>query len=113
MTIAMATAGLGMPAADLEKFKLAAPSKEPTALSPGKDTPELREAFNEFVGQSFFSQLLSQMRKTVDKPAYFHGGMGEDLFQARLDEVLVERLSDATGDSFSKPMYDLFMLDRG
>ena len=79
----------------------------------GKDSPELREAFNDFVGQSFFSQLLSQMRKTVGKPAYFHGGMGEELFQGRLDEVLVEHLSEATGDTFSKPMYDLFMMRRG
>jgi peptidoglycan hydrolase FlgJ len=87
-------------------------SRLPTP-APGKDSPELREAFNDFVGQSFFSQLLSQMRKTVGKPAYFHGGMGEELFQGRLDEVLVEHLSEATGDTFSKPMYDLFMMRRG
>ena len=87
------------------------PSVTPPALN-GKDSPELREAFTDFVGQSFFSQVLSQMRKTVGKPAYFHGGMGEDLFQARLDEVLVEHLSEATGESFSQPMYELFMLGR-
>jgi hypothetical protein len=80
---------------------------------PGKNSPELREAFDDFVGQSFFSQLLSQMRKTVGKPAYFHGGMGEELFQGRLDEVLVEHLSEASGDTFSKPMFDLFMMPRG
>ena len=85
----------------------------PYSAGAGNDSPELREAFNDFVGQSFFSQLLSQMRKTVGKPAYFHGGMGEELFQGRLDEVLVEHLSEATGDTFSKPMYDLFMMRRG
>ena len=85
----------------------------PYSSAPGNDSPELREAFNDFVGQSFFSQLLSQMRKTVGKPAYFHGGMGEELFQGRLDEVLVEHLSEASGDTFSKPMYDLFMMRRG
>jgi len=82
-------------------------------LVPGKDSPELREAFDDFVGQSFFSQLLSQMRKTVGKPAYFHGGMGEELFQGRLDQVMVEHLSEASGDTFSKPMFDLFMMPRG
>ena len=79
----------------------------------GKNSPALRAAFQDFVGESFFSQVLSQMRKTVGKPAYFHGGMGEDLFQARLDEVLVEHLSDATGETFSQPMFELFMLGRG
>ena len=87
-------------------------SRLPTPVA-GRDTPELREAFHDFVGQSFFSQLLSQMRKTVEKPAYFHGGMGEDLFQQRLDEVLVEHLSEATGETFSQPMFDLFMMHRG
>jgi hypothetical protein len=89
-----------------------APSPQIPAPS-NRDTPELREAFHDFVGQSFFSQLLSQMRKTVEKPAYFHGGMGEDLFQQRLDEVLVEHLSEATGETFSQPMFDLFMMHRG
>ena len=98
-----------------EMIGLRSPNPEPRTLtSPvSKDSPELREAFQDFVGESFFSQVLSQMRKTVGKPAYFHGGMGEDLFQARMDEVMVEHLSDATGETFSQPMFELFMLGRG
>lgn len=94
---------------------IASATPDPRLPNPasGRNTPELREAFHDFVGQSFFSQLLSQMRKTVEKPAYFHGGMGEDLFQQRLDEVLVEHLSEATGETFSQPMFDLFMMPRG
>jgi hypothetical protein len=57
-------------------------------------------------------QLLSEMRKTVDKPAYLHGGQGEEIFQGQLDQVLAERLSDATAEQFSGPMFDLFMLPR-
>src|SRR5687767_11767092 len=92
----------------------------PSASSPlppapklgGKDSPELREAFQDFVGQSFFSQVLSEMRKSVGKPAYFHGGMGEEMFQQQLDQILVERMSEASSEQFSQPMYDLFMLGR-
>lgn len=94
--------------------------KLPSASSPqspapkrcGKDSPELREAFQDFVGQSFFSQVLSEMRKSVGKPAYFHGGMGEEMFQQQLDQILVERMSEASSEQFSQPMYDLFMLGR-
>ena len=108
MTIAATGAGH-------EMIGLRIPNPEPSAPIPpaGKNTPELRAAFRDFVGQSFFSQVLSQMRKTVGKPAYFHGGMGEDLFQARMDEVMVEHLSDATGETISQPMFELFMLGRG
>jgi peptidoglycan hydrolase FlgJ len=89
---------------------------QPTAPSDvrrgGHDSPELREAFTDFVGQTFFGELVKQMRATVKKPAYFHGGMGEDIFQTQLDQILVERISDASASTFSDPMYQLFMAPR-
>lgn len=77
-----------------------------------KASPELREAFTSFVGQTFYSQLLGSMRKTVDKPAYFHGGRAEEVFQGQLDQTLAEDMTKATADQFAGPMFDLFMLGR-
>lgn len=74
---------------------------------------ELNEAFGDFVGNTFYGQLIASMRKTVDKPAYFHGGRGEEVFQGQLDQMLAERLSDATQEQFAGPMFELFMLGRG
>jgi hypothetical protein len=73
---------------------------------------ELREAFDDFVGQTFYSQMLSAMRKTVDKPAYFHGGQAEEVFQSQLDQTFAERLADATAQQFTGPMFDLFTMSR-
>jgi peptidoglycan hydrolase FlgJ len=73
---------------------------------------KLREAFQDFVGQTFYGQMLSSMRKTVGKPAYFYGGRTEEVFQTQLDQVLAEKLSDATADTFAEPMYQLFSLSR-
>ena len=81
------------------------------ALNRGSKT-EVREAFNDFVGQTFFSQMLSSMRETVGKPAYFHGGRAEEVFQGQLDAMMSERLSDASAEQFSDPMFELFMLQR-
>jgi flagellar protein FlgJ len=78
----------------------------------GEDDQELRDAFDSFVGQTFFGQMLSAMRKTLDKPAYFHGGRAEEIFQQQLDQVLGEKLADASADKFSGPMFELFVLDR-
>lgn len=78
----------------------------------GHDTPELREAFNDFVGQTFFGELMKQMRSTLDKPAFFHGGMGEDVFQSQLDQIMVERMSDTTAHSLADPMYQLMLARR-
>ena len=52
------------------------------------------------------------MRKTVDKPAYFHGGHAEEVFQAQLDQTLAERLADSTAEQFTGPMFELFNLQR-
>ena len=78
----------------------------------GHDTPELREVFTDFVGQTFFGELMKQMRATLDKPAFFHGGMGEDIFQSQMDQILVERISDTTAHKFSDPMYELMIARR-
>jgi hypothetical protein len=72
----------------------------------------MKEAFTDFVGQSFFGELLKQMRATVNKPAYFHGGLGEDIFQSQLDQILVERITETSGATFSEPMYQLLMARR-
>lgn len=88
-----------------------APAQSPN-LSPAADNPELKEAFQDFVGQTFFSQMLSAMRKTVKEPAYLHGGRTEEVFQAQFDQVLAEKLSDASAESFTDPMYQLFTLSR-
>ena len=85
---------------------------ESRAAAPAADKPELQQAFTDFVGQTFFGELVKQMRATVDKPAFFHGGMGEDIFQSQLDQIMVERMTDASATTFSDPMYQLFMAPR-
>jgi hypothetical protein len=78
----------------------------------GQDGEELRVAFQSFVGQTLFGQMLKAMRKTQKQPAYFHGGQTEEIFRQQLDQVLAEKLSDASGDKLSGPMFDLFRMKR-
>ena len=81
-------------------------------LSGSAQDPKLRKAFDAFVGETLFAQALKSMRKTVDKPAYFHGGQAEEIFQQQLDQVLAEKLSHSSGDKVSGPMFELFTLQR-
>jgi hypothetical protein len=71
-----------------------------------------REAFVDAFGQTLFGQMLSAMRKTLEKPAYLHGGRAEEVFQAQLDQVIAEKISDATAESLAGPMFDLLMMRR-
>jgi peptidoglycan hydrolase FlgJ len=80
--------------------------------APRGDSAETRQAFDQFVGESLFGQMLKAMRKTQHKAAYFNGGRAEEIFQQQLDQVLVEKLSRTSGDKLSKGMYQLSNLSR-
>jgi Rod binding domain-containing protein len=84
----------------------------PPAPRTAADEPALREAFDQFVGQTFFGQMLQAMRKTVGQPAYFHGGRGEELFRQHLDQALAQEMTEASADTISQPMFELFQLNR-
>jgi flagellar protein FlgJ len=91
---------------------LAQKAPEAPSAAKSKDDGELRKAFDTFVGEVFFGQMLSSMRKTVGKPAYFHGGRGEEVFQGQLDQVLAGKLTEASASQFTGPMFNLFQLSR-
>jgi peptidoglycan hydrolase FlgJ len=72
----------------------------------------LREAFRDFVGQTLFGQMMSSMRSTVGKPAYFHGGRAEEIFSEQLDRVMVEQITEASASTVADPMFEIFNLQR-
>ncbi len=74
---------------------------------------QLREKFDQFVGESMFGQMLKSMRQSLGKPAYFHGGRAEEVFQSQLDQLLVEKISDASAEQIAEPMYELFTANMG
>jgi Rod binding domain-containing protein len=73
---------------------------------------ELRSAFDSFVGEVFFGQMMESMRKSVGKPAYMHGGRGEEVFQKQLDQMFSQEMTKASASQFTGPMFDLFSLNR-
>ena len=73
---------------------------------------KLRDAFQSFVGETLFSQMLKAARKTQNKPAYFHGGRAEEMFQQQLDQVLAEKMAKTDGASYSNAMFELFTMKR-
>ena len=80
-----------------------------TQAQPSED---LRQAFDDFVGQTLFGSMLAEMRKSLQGAAYFGGGRAEAVFQGQLDQHLVERISRASANSITDPMFDLFMVSR-
>lgn len=73
---------------------------------------ELKETFEDFVGQTFFSEMMKSLRSTQQDAAYMNGGRAEKIFQGQLDQMLTDELSDATAEQIAEPMYELFMNGR-
>lgn len=76
----------------------------------GKD--EAREAFEQFVGETFFSQMIQSMRTSVGKAPYFHGGQGEEIFQKHLDQQFSQQMAKVSSEEIAEPMFKLFTLQR-
>ena len=81
------------------------PSSNLSSAANGK-SGELREKFTQFVGEAFFGQMVKAMRSTVGKPAYFHGGHAEEVFQGQLDQTMSEHLTKASASKLADPMFE-------
>lgn len=78
----------------------------------GEKKDALHEAFSDFVGQTFFAELIKSCRSTQQPAAYFNGGRAEKIFQGQMDQIMAEDLSDRSADKIADPMYEQFMLRR-
>ncbi len=83
-----------------------------TAADEKNSDQDLRKAFQDFVGQTFFSEMLKAFRATQENSAYFHGGRAEEIFQGQLDQVLTEKLSESSAQKIADPMFELFQRPR-
>src|SRR5262245_38065158 len=72
----------------------------------GKSPEELKTAFTQFVGETFFSQMIKSMRSTVGEAAYFNGGQAEKVFQGQLDQQLAQELTKKSASKFAEPMFN-------
>jgi Rod binding domain-containing protein len=73
---------------------------------------QLREKFQDFVGQTFFAEMIKSLRSAQQGAAYFNGGRAEEIFQGQFDQLMSEHLSDASAKSISDPMFELFQMGR-
>jgi Rod binding domain-containing protein len=71
------------------------------------DARKLQDAYRQFVGKTFYGEMLKSMRSTLGKPAYFHGGQTEEVFRSQLDQQLADHMTTASAEQFADPMFRL------
>ena len=79
-----------------------------TGSAPPEQQLLLRETFQDFVAGTFYRQMFKSMRRMHDKPAYFHGGSAEEIFQSQMDQQVAEDLARENGAAFADPLFQAF-----
>ena len=82
-------------------------SISPTADPAARRVDELRGTAGRIVGSIFYGTLLRIQRESSLKGPYGHGGRGEEVFRAQLDQIFAEqagraRASDLTDTIVSR-----------
>ena len=85
----------------IKPLKVAAQSAEEKLAS----AEEVQKAYRDFVGKTFFGQMLKSMRETVGEPAYFSGGQAEKVFRSQLDQQLADNMAHASASQIADPMF--------
>ena len=70
------------------------------------EQPELRQAVDQLVGNVFYGAMLRSLRASTVKGEYGHGGRGEEVFQAQLDQIIAERAGQAQRYSLNHAIYE-------
>lgn len=89
------------------------PSLKPLQAATSKELSEIQEKFQEFMAGSFYSQMVKSLRAGQGKPAYFHGGQAEEIFQSQMDQIVSTNLAKSHGTEFAEPMFRAYMQQRG
>lgn len=81
--------------------------------SAGQADDPLQKTFQEAIAGLFFGELMKSLRSTVGEPAYLHGGQAERMFQAQMDQYLVEDLAEQSGAGLVGDLYRQFRVQLG
>lgn len=86
---------------------------QPLSAVPKDQHAEVQEKFQEFMAGTFYAQMVKSLRAGQGKPAYFHGGQAEEIFQSQMDQIVSENLANSHGAEFAEPLYRAYLQQRG
>ncbi|MDM8008342.1 MAG: hypothetical protein QUV05_19555 [Phycisphaerae bacterium] len=69
------------------------------------DRPRLRKAVGEVVSATFYGPMLRIARNSTIEGKYGHGGRGEKIFQAQLDQEFLNLAGSRMRNSLTEAIY--------
>jgi len=79
-----------------------------SAKAPGAGKLAVREKFQDFVGGTFYKEMLKSLRAAQKPSKYLNGGQAEKMFQGQLDQQIAEDLARQYGAHLADPLFENF-----
>src|SRR5882757_834094 len=78
------------------------------AKTPAKGQLAVREKFQDFVGGTFYKEMLKALRAAQKPSKYMNGGQAEKVFQGQMDQQIAEDLARQYAGHLADPLFDSY-----
>src|SRR5262245_28107762 len=76
--------------------------------SPPQGELAVREKFQDFVGGTFYKEMLKSLRAAQRPSKYLNGGQAEKIFQGQMDQQIAEDLAHQYAGHLAAPLFDSY-----
>src|SRR5262249_22747021 len=66
----------------------------------------VQEKFQDFVGSTFYREMLKALRSGQKHSKYFYGGQAEEIFRGQMDQQISEEPWHTHAPTLAAPMFD-------
>jgi Rod binding domain-containing protein len=80
----------------------------PATKAPSKGQLAVREKFQDFVGGTFYKEMLKSLRAAQKPSKYLNGGQAEKIFQGQMDQQIAENLARQYGAPLAAPLFESY-----
>jgi Rod binding domain-containing protein len=78
------------------------------AKAPSAGQLAVREKFQDFVGGTFYKEMLKSLRAAQKPSKYLNGGQAEKIFQGQMDQQIAENLARQYGGPLAAPLFESY-----
>jgi Rod binding domain-containing protein len=76
--------------------------------TPAKGELAVREKFQDFVGGTFYKEMLKALRAAQKPSKYLNGGQAEKIFQSQMDQQIAEDLAHQYAGHLAAPLFESY-----
>ncbi|HLJ11717.1 MAG TPA: rod-binding protein [Planctomycetaceae bacterium] len=79
-----------------------------SSKAPRRGQPAVREKFQDFVGGTFYKEMLKALRSGQKHSKYFYGGQAEEMFRGQMDQQIAEDMAHQYAGHLSDPLFEAY-----